>query len=103
MPQALHGRLAQQGRLHQVVRDLYYPHETMVRLVRIAHGVAQRTGGEVTAASFRDATGLGRKRAIQVLEYQDRVGVLRRIGDLHRLRPDSAILASCLQEQGLAT
>ena len=54
-----------------------------------AREVAAAHGGEVTAARFRDATALGRKRAIQVLEYFDRVGLLRRVGDVHRLRSDS--------------
>ncbi|PTT88577.1 selenocysteine-specific translation elongation factor, partial [Pelomonas sp. HMWF004] len=49
--------------------------------------------GTVTAAAFRDATGLGRKRAIQHLEHFDRVGLLRRVGDEHRLRADSALFA----------
>jgi selenocysteine-specific elongation factor len=85
-------RLSQRGELHQVVKDLYYPPPAIVRLVGIARAVADAHGGEVTAAGFRDATGLGRKRAIQVLEYFDRVGLLRRVGDVHRLRADSALL-----------
>lgn len=43
--------------------------------------------GFVTAAAFRDATGLGRKRAIQILEWFDRIGHTRRVGDAHLLRP----------------
>jgi selenocysteine-specific elongation factor len=84
-------RLAQRGELHQVVKDLYYPLATMTRLAAIARQVAAAQGGEVTAATFRDATQLGRKRAIQVLEYFDRVGLLRRVGDVHRLRADSLL------------
>jgi selenocysteine-specific elongation factor len=42
----------------------------------------------VRAARFRDRTGLGRKRAIQVLEFFDRVGYTRRARDAHRLRGD---------------
>lgn len=85
-------RLAQQGELHQVVRDLYYPAATITRLAAIARRLAAEDG-EVTAARFRDATGLGRKRAIQVLEYFDKVGLLRRVGDVHRLRADSRLFA----------
>ena len=40
-------------------------------------------------ATFRDASGLGRKRAIQVLEYFDRVGYTRRVGNGHLLRPNA--------------
>ena len=85
-------RLAQRGELHQVVKDLYYPQATVARLAALARGVAA-ADGEVTAARFRDATALGRKRAIQVLEYFDRVGLLRRVGDTHKLRGDSALFA----------
>jgi selenocysteine-specific elongation factor len=81
-------RLAQRGELHQVVRDLHYPLDSMARLAALARAVAAAHEGEVTAAHFRDATGLGRKRAIQILEYLDRVGLLRRVGDVHKLRTD---------------
>ncbi len=84
-------RLAQRGELHQVVKDLYYPMATATRLAALAREVAAAHGGELTAARFRDATGLGRKRAIQILEYFDRIGMLRRIGDVHRLRADSGL------------
>ncbi|MDP4301602.1 selenocysteine-specific translation elongation factor [Leptothrix discophora] len=84
-------RLAQRGELMQVVKDLYYPPATMARLCSIAREVAHAHDGEVTAARFRDATSLGRKRAIQILEYLDRIGLLRRIGDVHRLRADSQL------------
>ncbi len=84
-------RLAQRGELYQVVKDLYYPPATLARLTAIARAVAAGRGGEVTAAAFRDATGLGRKRAIQLLEHFDRIGLLRRVGDVHRLRADSRL------------
>ncbi|HET7773463.1 MAG TPA: selenocysteine-specific translation elongation factor [Burkholderiaceae bacterium] len=78
-------RLAQRGELHQVVKDLFYPAPTMAQLAQIVRDIAARNA-EVSAASFRDATGLGRKRAIQILEYLDRIGMLQRVGDVHRLR-----------------
>ena len=84
-------RLAQRGELHQVVKDLYYPQAAIARLAGIVRAVAQTNADEVTAARFRDATQLGRKRAIQLLEYFDRIGLLRRVGDVHRLRSDSSL------------
>ncbi|WP_152907013.1 SelB C-terminal domain-containing protein, partial [Stenotrophomonas maltophilia] len=42
----------------------------------------------VDAAAFRDAIGLGRKRSIQILEFFNRVGYTRRVGDQHRPRGD---------------
>lgn len=82
-------RLAQRGELHQVVKDLFYPPGTMVRLATIVRTLGARHNHEVTAAAFRDAAHMGRKRAIQVLEYFDRVGLLRRSGDVHKLRTDT--------------
>ncbi|HMM51096.1 MAG TPA: selenocysteine-specific translation elongation factor [Burkholderiaceae bacterium] len=87
-------RMARRGDLHQVVKDLYFDVQTMQRLAAIARTEAERGDGGVTAARFRDATGLGRKRAIQILEHFDRIGFLRRIGDLHRLRTDTALFAT---------
>jgi selenocysteine-specific elongation factor len=90
-------RLAQRGELHQVVKDLFYAPATMARLAAIVREVAAAHAGIVTAAAYRDATQLGRKRAIQLLEHFDRVGLLRRVGDEHRLRADCLLFA---QEQG---
>jgi selenocysteine-specific elongation factor len=86
-------RLAQRGELHQVVKDLFYPPATMATLARLAREAATHDS-EVTAAAFRDATQLGRKRAIQILEYFDRVGLLRRVGDVHKLRADSTLFTT---------
>lgn len=84
-------RLARRGEVHQIVKDLYYPPATVQRLAAIARQVAAAHEGDVLAAQFRDATGLGRKRAIQILEYFDRVGLTRRVGDVHKLRADSSL------------
>lgn len=93
-------RLAQRGELHQVVKDLYYPPATVATLAATARAVAAAHDGEVTAAKFRDATVLGRKRAIQVLEFLDRVGLLRRVGDVHRLRHDSLLFRESVGGEG---
>jgi selenocysteine-specific elongation factor len=89
-------RLARRGELHQVVKDLYYDAPTLSRIAALLRAVACAEGGAVTAARFRDATGLGRKRAIQLLEYLDRIGLLRRVGDAHRLRSDTALFAGAV-------
>jgi len=86
-------RLAQRGELHQVVKDLYYPLATMATLAAIARRAGAAHEGIVTAATFRDATQLGRKRAIQILEHFDRIGLTRRVGDVHRVRADSTLFA----------
>ncbi len=78
-----------QGGVYQVVRDLFYDRERIAELAEIV-GAATREHGGVNAARFRDTLGLGRKRAIQILEFFDRVGYTRRVRDAHVLRPDSA-------------
>lgn len=79
-------RLSQRGELFQVVKDLYYAPPSIEALAAIAR--ASAGDGELRAAEFRDRSGLGRKRAIQVLEFFDKVGLLRRVGDAHKLRAD---------------
>lgn len=92
-------RMARRGDLHQAVRDLYFAPDAVSRLAAIVRMLAARDGGAVTAARFRDATGLGRKRAIQILEYFDRIGLLRRIGDLHKLRTDTVLFAPSISPE----
>jgi len=82
-------KLARQGELFQVVHDLFY-HQSVIReLAAIAAAEARKNAGTVAAAPFRDVTGLGRKRAIQLLEFFDRVGYTRFHRGLHLLRTDS--------------
>lgn len=83
-------KLARQGLVFQVVKDLFYAAPCMDALAALVRTLAQHTAqGEVEAKAFRDATGLGRKRAIQILEFFDRVGYTRRVRDAHLLRPDA--------------
>ena len=81
-------KLARQGAVFQVVKDLFYAAEQTDALAALIADLArQAERGAVEAAAFRDATGLGRKRAIQILEFFDRVGYTRRVRDTHMLRP----------------
>lgn len=83
-------KLARQGDVFQVVKDLFYTSANMDELARIIKEMACATpNGEVVAREFRDATGLGRKRAIQIIECFDRLGYTRRVRDAHVLRPDA--------------
>ncbi|MFM0211784.1 selenocysteine-specific translation elongation factor [Paraburkholderia sediminicola] len=82
-------KLARQGELFQVVRDLFYHHDVIRELALIAGSEAQKNVGTVAAAPFRDVTGLGRKRAIQLLEFFDRVGYTRFHRGLHLMRTDT--------------
>mgnify|MGYP003704676695 CR=1 FL=1 len=86
-------RLSKTAEVYQIVKDLFYHPEVVNELAQLARTVFEQEG-EVTAANFRDATGLGRKRAIQILEFFDRIGYLRRVGDIHLLRSGTALFAS---------
>jgi selenocysteine-specific elongation factor len=77
------------GGLYQIVRDLYYHRDCVRELARLLKGLAHEHGA-VEAARYRDAIGVGRKRTIQILEFFDRVGYTRRIGDTRVLRVDSS-------------
>jgi len=76
-----------QGSVYQVVRDLFYDRKRVAELANIVQACSLEHGG-VGAARFRDAVGLGRKRAIQILEFFDRVGYTRRVRDAHVLRTE---------------
>jgi selenocysteine-specific elongation factor len=76
---------ARQGKLYQVVRDLFYLPESVVQLAALVQEL-EHVSGETRAAEFRDRSGLSRKRAVQVLEFFDRVGYTRRVREAHRLR-----------------
>ena len=99
-------RLARSGHLYQVVKDLYLDAATAARLAALVRQLAladteaakatdaQQTSNPLpilTVARFRDASGLGRKRAVQMLEFFDRIGLCRRVGDTHVLRLESEV------------
>lgn len=99
-------RLARSGHLYQVVKDLYLDEATAARLAALVRQLAlagneaadatdaQRASNALPilkVAEFRDASGLGRKRAVQMLEFFDRIGLCRRVGDTHVLRLESEV------------
>jgi selenocysteine-specific elongation factor len=78
-----------QGQVLQVVRDLFYHRDRMRELAVILRRLVTEHR-LVETARYRDAIQVGRKRAIQILEFFDRVGYTRRILDARILRTDSA-------------
>jgi selenocysteine-specific elongation factor len=84
-------KLARLGQLQQIVKDLFYPEVTINHLVQLTLRL-EREEGIIRAAAFRDGLGIGRKRTIQILEFFDRIGLTRRIGDERKIRPDSALV-----------
>ncbi|QOR40583.1 selenocysteine-specific translation elongation factor [Billgrantia diversa] len=76
---------ARLGRLYQVRRDHFYLAETVTEMAAILQALEQQHG-RIRAAAFRDRIGTGRKLAIHILEFFDRVGYTRRIGDEREIR-----------------
>lgn len=83
-------KLARLGLVHQVVRDLFYPQQTLKRMAALLLKQMEDTP-VVQVAAFRDMLGIGRKRSVQVLEYFDRIGFTRRVADQRCIRADSAL------------
>ena len=83
-------KLARLALVQQVVKDLFYPQESLQQLARI---VLQLEGeaGIIRVIDFRDRLGIGRKRSIQILEHFDRIGLTRRCGNERRVRHDNAL------------
>lgn len=71
---------ARLGRLYQVRRDHFYLAATVAEMAAIVQAL-EREHGRIRAADFRDRIGTGRKLAIHLLEFFDKVGFTRRIGD----------------------
>jgi selenocysteine-specific elongation factor len=78
-------RTARIGESYPVAHDHYFTLSAVMQLADIAVGIASKHGA-ISAATFRDRIGTGRKLAIQILEFFDRVGFTRRAGDRHVLR-----------------
>nr|WP_312508465.1 selenocysteine-specific translation elongation factor [Pseudomonas luteola] len=89
-------KLARLGQLQQIVKDLFYPENTINHLVQLTLRL-EREEGIIRAAAFRDGLGIGRKRTIQILEFFDRIGLTRRMGDERKIRSDSALAAQVEQ------
>jgi selenocysteine-specific elongation factor len=83
-------KMARLGLLHQVVRDLFYTDAMIRRLAAMLLQLAEHDP-VIQVAAFRDTVGLGRKRSIQIMEYFDRIGLTRRMGDKRQIRLDSAL------------
>ena len=82
-------RAGRHGLVVRIAKNRFYPPETLRDLADIAEKVAAETdGGTITAATFRDATDIGRNLAIEVLEFFNKVKFTRRVGDGHEvIRP----------------
>ena len=86
--QAMRGVLlqaARMGLITAIVKDRYYRHARIVAFAGLIRELDAQ-GGATSAADFRDRLNVGRKLAVQILEYFDRTGFTRRRGNDHVLR-----------------
>src|SRR5687768_1183779 len=74
-------RLARHGKVVRVSKNRFFLPAAVRQLEELAQGME-----EITAAAFRDRSGLGRNLAIEVLEFFDRIKFTRRVGDAHVIR-----------------
>lgn len=89
------GRVTRMGLVHRVADNRYYLVETLRRLGQVAETLCRKSP-EATfdARAFRDASGIGRNVAIQVLEFFDKSGLTRREGDVRRIHKPAAEIFS---------
>lgn len=79
---ALFKRVARYGAAYPVAHDHYFTAEAVADLARRVAALSARDGC-ARAASLRDEIGGGRKVAIHILEFFDRIGYTRRVRDTH--------------------
>ena len=72
------GFLVKQGKLVRLA-DGVYVHEKNLESAR--QRIAARRGDTIDVGQFKEFFGLSRKIAIPLLEYFDRAGVTKRVGD----------------------
>ncbi|HIG8797737.1 TPA: selenocysteine-specific translation elongation factor [Raoultella terrigena] len=82
---------AQQGMITAIVKDRYYRNDRIVEFAGLIRELDLERGS-TCAADFRDKLNVGRKLAIQILEYFDRIGFTRRRGNDHILRDKALFL-----------
>ena len=85
-------RLARRGDVDEVAHDHFFPRQTVTEMARFAREVHAASGATFVAGKFRDrleADGqvVGRKVAIEILEFFDRHGYTIRRGDERRINP----------------
>ena len=92
-------RVTMLGDTYEVMRDRFFTSEAIAELARMVSELAAEKG-EVTAAEFRDRIGTGRKLAIRILEYFDKTGFTRRVGDAHRVRDPTLVVERIKKNDG---
>ena len=78
-------RVARAGELYPVAHDHYFTAQAVAQLAAIVAELDAEHGA-ARAADLRDRIGGGRKVAIHILEFFDRIGYTRRVRDEHIVR-----------------
>lgn len=73
------------GNLLRVARNRFFVIETVQTLARIAGTLAAEAESGFPASDFAARTGVGRNLAVQILEFLDRTGTTRRVGELRHV------------------
>lgn len=76
---------ARLGRLYQVRKDHFYLDSAVRDMAAIIHKLEAQQG-VIRSADFRDRIATGRKLAIHILEFFDRLGYTRRVRDERVIR-----------------
>jgi selenocysteine-specific elongation factor len=82
-------RAARAGELYPVAHDHYFTADAVSELAALV-GKLNAESGAARAADLRDRIGGGRKVAIHILEFFDRIGYTRRVRDEHVVRSSAA-------------
>ena len=72
------------GNLTRPVKNRFFLPESIDQLRQLLIDTADEDN-QLTVRQYRDATGIGRNLAIEILEYFDRQGITRRYGDIRKI------------------
>ncbi len=104
-PQSVERFLARAERLGRVARvadNRFFLPDTLARLAEIAGELADASAdGAFTAAAFKDRSGIGRNLTIQILEFLDKMGATRRLGQARIILHGPEVLGSPAGEDGV--
>ena len=98
--------LGRMGQVDEVAHDHFFLRATVTEMVAVARDLAAASpGGQFAVAAFRDhieqgGHAVGRKVAVQILEFLDRHGVTLRRGDLRRINHHRLDLFGVIDEIG---
>ncbi|MEH8045107.1 SelB C-terminal domain-containing protein, partial [Gallibacterium anatis] len=77
------------GLLIPIVKDRFFRQQQIQRFAQWLK-VYLKHHQQISVNEFRDQLGFGRKLSVQLIEYFDRSGFLRRKGNYHLLRDEDA-------------